>query len=345
MGKHKHRRRELSEGYPEQMINNYPGGFTGQPMNGNPQQNMGQGMPMNNGNMNMNNNMMPNQMGQNQYGNMGMNGGGMPQNQMNMGMMNNPLGALMGGNGNINGIVQLLSMLGLGNGGELGQSGGGVGDILGMLGGQQGGGDILSMLGGGQQGGGGDILSMLGGKQGGGDILGMLSNVLGMGGQQSPPSYGTTETEQAKNFSSVEEILAQIRPEDISELQRVLNNMQSEKQEDKKKDDSVEEILANLNFNAILENMNNSNVDFSNIDVNNIDIDELMQEDIPQEVDVDSSDQADADIVDENILDKEKGLTEEEYIKLINVLLKLIDSNKIRLLKKIVDDYGKTTKE
>lgn len=374
MGKHKHKRREE---YPQDLNNNgYMGSYNNTQMNMNPQ-NGAMGMQMGNGGMNqgqmnqgqmnqgqmnqgqmsmnnpnaqmgMNNmNQMNNMNNMNQMNNM--NPMNMGNNQGQMNMMNNPLGALLGGGG-LNGIMQLLSTLGLGDlgqgfgGGGLSSSGipglgqGSGGDILSMLTGQGGGGDILSsMLTG--QGGGGDILSMLTG-QGGGDLIGMLGNLFG-GQQQKPTTADSSYAPRGKEKPSVEEILAQIKPEDIDELQRVLSQMQSNKEE-KKKDDSVEDILANLDFNAILNNINSSNIDFSNVDVGNLDIDEIMKEDEFKE---EIQEVEEAEIVEENILEKEKALTEEEYIKLINILLKLIDANKIRLLKKIVDEYNKAAEK
>lgn len=316
MGKHKHRQREMPDNYmQDQMNNNYTNGYNGNPMNPAMQMNNGQ---MNNGQMNMQqpvNPMMGNNMMNNQM-----------QSPMNN-QMQNSMGNMMGGNG----LAQLLSILGLG-GGQRPQGMPG-GDILSMLTGGQGQGtDILSMLGG--QGQGADILSMLGGNEGGGgDLISSLGSLLGLGGQQ--PVQNTEE----KKSISLEEFLAQISDEDLNELQRAVNNMQNEK-EGKKKDDSVEEILANLNFNSILENINDSNLDFSNVDISNLDIEDIIKDDDGKEA---KEEYEQENIVEGNIINNEKGLTEEEYIKLINLLIRLIDPNKIKLLKKVVEDYGKNT--
>ncbi len=119
------------------------------------------------------------------------------------------------------------------------------------------------------------------------------------------------------------------------------NNVNNENVEEyteiKKKDkESVDEILANLDFNAILNNMNNlefSRIDFSNVDLNNLDINDIIKSDEFSEENITTVDEA--DIIEENIFRDEKGLTEEEYNKIINILIRLIDPNKIKLLQKI----------
>lgn len=309
MGKHKHRRREREENYVQEQSNNgYVGGYNGNnPINNNMAMNA-MNMAANLGAMGMNNPMgMNNQMGMNNpMGMMGMN------NQMGMnnpmGMMNgsNPLASLLGGmgGGNFNGILDLINSLGIG-----GESSG----------------------------------------NNGGDLIGMISSLLGGSGASN--SNNNINNDQSNNYSSIEQILSQIKPEDIEQLKVLLDNMttNNENQESmgetrevkKKAEESVEEILANLDFNAILNNMNNtefSRIDFSNIDLNNLDIDDIIKDDELSEENITIVDEA--DIIEENIFRDEKGLTQEEYNKLINMLIRLIDPNKIKLLQKILDEYN-----
>jgi uncharacterized protein YjbI with pentapeptide repeats len=118
-------------------------------------------------------------------------------------------------------------------------------------------------------------------------------------------------------------------------------NIEEAREVKKKAEESVDEILANLDFNAILNNMNNmefSGVDFSNVDLNNLDINDIIKSDEFSEENITTVDEA--DIIEENIFRDEKGLTQEDYNKLVNILIRLIDPNKIKLLQKILDEYN-----
>lgn len=313
MSRHKHRRRDEMDGFGSaQGINN---GYMNQ--QGNPMMNqMGaQGVNPMQGQMN---NPMQGQM------NNGM-GGGMNPNmqqpnmnpmmggqQPNMGM-NNPMGNMFGGGG-MNNIMQLLSSLGLADPSQMA----GLSQILG--------GNGVGAGNGGQA----------------PDIFSMINSLLNMGGVQGNQGQAqTVNNSEAASASTIEELLAKIKPEDIAELQRVLNNMQQNQEGQQQaqpqtppEEVKVDDILSNLDFNSILDNLNNSELDLSGTDVDNLDVSEENIKTVNEE-----------DIIEENVVKTERELTVDEYKKLVNVLVRLIDPNKIRLLQKIVDDYNKDKKE
>lgn len=356
MGKHKHRRHD--SGYTGQQMNQ---GYNNGNMGMNPgQMNPGQ---MNQGQMNMQNQYMQNGMNMNSQGmnnqgqgmnaamegamaqamgqgmnqgiNQGMNNMGMNQNMnpMNMmgNMMNNPLMGLLGGLGgngggmpDMSGIIQLLNGFGFGIDPSIANLlGGGMGGNGGNF-------DMMQMLG-----------SFLGGNSGG-----------NMGGvnQATPQSQGTSTRGTGSPF---DDLLTQISPDQMRMIQGILqglgiNGFQQQSTQapspTEKKEESLEEILANLDFNSILNNLDNQSffgMDFTNVNsdsLNDIDVDDVVNGD---DYDESIGEVKDADIVEENILSKEKELTQEDYKKLINILIKLIDPNKIRLLQKVFSEYEK----
>ena len=357
MGKHKHRRRDRDSEYVQQPMNQ---GYNNVNMGMNPGQMGGQNQYMQNGmnqGMNMNNlgqGMNPNMdSGMNNMGmnNMGMNQNMNPMNMMGNNMMNNPLLGLLGslgglGGGNpgggpdMNGIMQMLNGFGGGN-----PSGGP--DMNG----------IMQMLNGFGLGMDPSMANLLGGAMGGNggnfDIMQMLGGLLGgLGGTNTAPAQSQVNNETPTS-SSFDELLTQISPEQMRTIQGILqglgmNSFQqqstSTQYQTEKKDDSLEEILANLDFNSILNNLDNQSffgMDFTNINgdiLEDIDVEDIVN---GAETDEDMGEVRDADIVEENILNKEKELTKDEYRKLINVLIKLIDPNKIRLLQKVFNEYEK----
>ncbi|GEM_PF-379232 len=346
MGKHKHRRSERDSGYGQTQMNGgyngangmnigqmgVPNQFMGNGMNPGMnmnQQGMNQGMMNGQGmNLNMDQGMNMNQ-GMNPNMNQGMNNMGMNQNMnpmSNMGnMMSNPLAGLLGGLGgglggmDINGILQLLNGFGLG-----------IDPAL------------AGIFGGGNGGSGGNL-----------DIMQMLSGLLGGGGFGN----ANNDASQGQNngvgaTGSVDDLLSQINPSQMNLIQSILQGvgMNNNPQQNaastnvERKDDSLEDILANLDFNSILSNMNSESsmgMDFSNVNnesLDDIDIDQVAN---GEDFDGNMGEVKDADIVEENILSKEKELTKDEYKKLINILIKLIDPNKIRLLQRVFDQYEK----
>ena len=345
MGKHKHRRRERDSGYVQPQMN---GGYNGMNMGMNQGTMGGQNQFIPNGmnpGMNMNQNGMMNgqgmfpgmdqgmfsgmDQGMNIGMNQGMNNLGMSQNMNPMNslnsMMNNPIASLlgnMGGSGgpDLNGIIQLLNNFGLGID------------------------PSLAGLFGGGNGGNFDIMQLLGG------LLG------GLGSQSSPasPTQSPNTMEGAQTQGYFDDLVAQITPDQINMIQGILqgfgiNNTQQQNTAStaangERKEDSLEEILANLDFNSILSNLNDENffgLDFTN--VNSDSLDDINVDDVvnSEEFDEDMGEVKDADIIEENILNKEKELSKEEYKKLINILIKLIDPNKIRLLQKVFSEYEK----
>lgn len=347
MGKHKHRRSERDLGYGQPQMN---GGYNGtNGMNtgqmGMSNQFMGNGMnpAMNMNQQGMNPGMNPGMMngqgmnpnidqgmnqGMNPNINQGINSMGMNQNMNPMGsmgnMMSNPIASLLGGLGgglggtDLNGIIQLLNGFGLGiDPGLAGLFGGGSGGSL-------------------------DIMQMLSGLLGGG----------GFGNTNNAVSQGQSSV--GKSPGSLDELLSQINPNQINLIQSILqgvgvnsNPQQSTVETSgEKKDDSLEDILANLDFNSILNNLNSENsisMDFSNIDNESLDDIDINQVASGEEFDENMGEIKDADIVEENILNKERELTKDEYKKLINILIKLIDPNKIRLLQKVFNQFEKKT--
>lgn len=356
MGKHKHRRND--SGYSGQSMNQGFGngnmGMNSGQMNGQNQyvqngmnmnqQGMGnQGQGMNNQGQGMNPNMdMGMSQGMNQGFNSGMNQGmnnaAMNQNMnpMNMmgNMMNNPLLGLLGGLGGLggngggmpdmNGIVQLLNGFGFGIDPSIANLlGGGLGGALGGNGGNL---DMMQMIG-----------SLLGGN-------------LGGGSQAQPQSQPNTARPANSPF---DDLLTQISPDQMRMIQGILqglgiNGFQQQsapaQNQTERKEESLEEILANLDFNAILNNLDNESffgMDFTNVNgdsLDDIDVDDIVN---GEAFDENMGEVKDADIVEENILNKEKELTKEDYKKLINILIKLIDPNKIRLLQKVFNEYEK----
>lgn len=339
MGKHKHRRRD--SGYASQPMNP---GYNNVNMGMNPGQMGGQNQYMQNG---MNPGMNMNQQGMNNQGqgmspnmdsgmaqamnqgmnNMGMNNMGMNQNMMGN-MMNNPLLGLLGGLGGLggngggmpdmNGITQLLNGFGIDP-------------------------SIANLLGGG-----------MGGNGGGFDMLQMLGGLLGgnLGGTNPAPSQGQGNGARPTD-SSFDELITQISPEQMRMIQGFLQGLgmnQYQQQatqapnQSEKKEESLEEILANLDFNSMLNNLDSQSffgMDFTNVSgdaLDDIDVDEVIN---GEEFDENMGEIKDADIVEETIINKEKELNKEEYKKLINILIKLIDPNKIRLLQKVFNEYEK----
>lgn len=353
MGKHKHRRRD--SGYVQQPMNqgfnNGNMGMNSGQINGqnqyaqngmNPGMNMNQqGQGMNGQGQGINSNMdLGMSQGMNQGFNSGMNQGmnnaAMNQNPMNMmgNMMNNPLLGLLGGLGGLggnsgggmpdmNGIVQLLNGFGFG----IDPS------IANLLGG--------GMGGNGSNGGNFDMMQMLGS---------LLGGNLGGGSQAQPQSQASGSSPTNSPF---DELLTQISPDQMRTIQSILqglgiNGFQQQsapaQNQPERKDESLEEILANLDFNAILNNLDDQSffgMDFTNVNsdsLDDIDVDDIVNGEAFEE---NMGEVKDADIVEENILNKEKELTQDDYKKLINVLIKLIDPNKIRLLQKVFSEYEK----
>lgn len=314
MGKHKHKKREREAEFIQPQMNN--GYMNGVNMGINPQV---MGVPnqfMVNGinpGMNMNQTGVVNgqgmnmDLGMNQNANMGINQG--------INSNSNPLSSLLGGllGPEFSGIIQLLNGIGLGSD---------------------------------QNGGLGSLLSLLGGNNDNLDIMQMLSSLLGGSPSASQNYRGSTSTP-----NSIDELLANINPNQMNLIQSLLQGMsgisnQPQKEEDQaskveKKDDSLEEILANLDFNAILNNINNDNnldLNFSNINLDDIDLERVTNNEGFEE---DISEVRDADILEENIVNDGKEFTKDEYEKLINILIKLIDPNKIKLLQKVFNAYEK----
>ena len=315
MGKHKHRKRERdSEFIQPQMNNGYMNGvnmgINPQLMGSVPNQFMVNGI---NPAMNMNQPGVVNGQGMNmdltmsQNSNMGMNQG--------VNLNNNPISSLLGGilGPEFNGIIQLLNGIGVGS-------------------------DQNSGL--------GSLLNLLGGNNDNLDIMQMLSNLLG-GSQSTSQNYGDNRSTPR----SIDELLDNINPNQMNLIQSLLQGMsgvsnQPQKEEEQgakveKKDDSLEDILANLDFNAILNNINNDSnldLDFSNINLDDIDLDKVTNNEGFEE---NISEVRDADILEENIVNDGKEFTKDEYDKLINILIKLIDPNKIKLLQKVFNAYEK----
>jgi hypothetical protein len=183
------------------------------------------------------------------------------------------LGDMLGGGsgGGMNGIAGLLS--------SLGGLGGGGGNGMGSL--------LSGLMGGGGQSQGGDPLAALGG------IGGIMSALQGLGSvqpQQQKTPQPQTQTQAQPQGLNLKEMLSNISESDMDALREVFNellNNENKKVEQKleatgrkvqKNEQSIDQILSNLDFNSILNSINNmdlSNIDFENFDLNNFNIDDI----------------------------------------------------------------------
>jgi hypothetical protein len=204
-------------------------------------------------------------------------------------------------------------------------------------------------MGGGGQSQGGDPLAALGG------IGGIMNALQGLGSvqpQQQKTPQPQTQTQAQPQGLNLKEMLSNISESDMDALREVFNellNNENKKVEQKlestgkkvkKNEQSIEQILSNLDFNSILNSINNmdlSNIDFYNFDLNNFNIDDISFNTEDNDDDLNIKNVEDHDIVEENIfINKNKKLSEDELYDIINVLVRLIEPSKLTTLQKFL---------
>jgi len=183
-------------------------------------------------------------------------------------------------------------------------------------------------------------------------IGGIMNALQGLGSTQPQQKPTQTQAQTQSQGFNLKEMLSNISESDMDALREVFNellNNENKKVEQKidtsvkkakNNEQSIEQILSNLDFNSILNSINSmdlSNIDFENFDINNFNIDDITfnAEQNDDELNIKNVD--DQDIIEENtFINKNKKLSEDELYDIINVLVRLIEPSKIATLQKFL---------